>query len=168
MREEPTSRAQNRQRTAAVRSVCVTRRRRGFVLVMTLVLIAVAGMLLVGVARDSMMLALEALSAQRDLQQRWGAISCQETILRRAGQLFEAEARQLEKDGEFRMPQPASIAGSIMLGGIRFDIRLADEDAKLNLNTLHAFKGKQQAEQTVRAMDMTLQGCCSRALVPWR
>ena len=54
-----------------------TGKRDGFVLVMTLVLIAMAAVRLASIAQHSLALSLASHEAAEQLQQRWGAASCQ-------------------------------------------------------------------------------------------
>ena len=56
-------------------------RRGGYVLLAVLVCLVVGGLGMVTMAQRSMRLSMVALERQRDLQQRWGTISCQQTIL---------------------------------------------------------------------------------------
>jgi hypothetical protein len=55
--------------------------RNGYVLLMTIVLIAIAALILAGISRQSLLLALKALNAEEDLQRRWGAASCRQAVL---------------------------------------------------------------------------------------
>jgi hypothetical protein len=112
------------------------RSRRGYVLLMTLVLIVIAVLCLAGLARRSLQLALDAKEAQDELQRRWLALSCREMLLDHAEELFiQAE------DAVDRRPQwPASKDSSAVFStaGMQVRVVLGDEDAKLNLNSLYA------------------------------
>ena len=107
-------------------------RRHGFVLPMTLLVIALAAIVMVGVARRSMQLAADANQAHLDLQRKWGTISCQRTLLDHADQWLS-----LPPDA---LPTATGDAGHLRtvfsLGNCQFDVLLADENAKVNLNAL--------------------------------
>ncbi|MCA9234854.1 MAG: general secretion pathway protein GspK [Planctomycetales bacterium] len=111
-------------------------RRDGYVLIMVLVLIVVAALSEAGLARKSLQRALAAQQAQAELQRRWAAASCQQTLLDDAQQRFiaweDAEGRSP------RWPAPRSAVAECIVGGYRMRVRLADEEAKLNLNALYA------------------------------
>lgn len=143
-------------RNAAAMSVKVrdrmnARRRSGFVLVMTLLLIAISAVMLVGLSRQSLMLAMEAVEAQDSLQQRWAAVSFQEHLLKRAADLFGEQDRQFRESG-VDGPSPWFIEGEISLGGQSFQLILGDEDAKVNLNTCYRRQDRQQLASMVRAI----------------
>ncbi|HUY31655.1 MAG TPA: hypothetical protein VMV69_02670 [Pirellulales bacterium] len=123
-------------------------RRRGYVLLMALGTVALAGFLLAGVARHSLLAALTALDAREDLQRRWGAVSCRHAFLDQA----ETILASLEPDGPNRGVSNACVALRVRLalGGQTFDLRLADENAKVNLNTVLACRGKEQLLRVCR------------------
>jgi hypothetical protein len=124
--------------------------RRGYVLVMTIALIALAGLVLIGIARQSLTVAFRAVSAEEELQRRWGALSCQRALLKRAAEIFEIEVDARPMDGRERRFDAAQLSGSWTLGGMPFRWRLADEDAKVNVNTVFALRGIQGASELVR------------------
>jgi hypothetical protein len=124
--------------------------RRGYVLVMTIALIALSGLVLVGIARQGLTVAFRAVSAEEELQRRWGALSCQRALLSRAPEIFEFEVDARPTDGGGRGFDTAQLAGSWMLGGMSFRWTLADEDAKVNVNTVFALRGMQGATELVR------------------
>jgi len=128
------------------------RRRHGFVLVMTLVLIATAGVMLVGMARQSLLLAMEAVDAQDALQRRWAIISAETVVLQEAPHLFGASERKLIESGADIEIFPRSLSASFTLGGEMFELILSDEDAKLNLNTYYRRREKQRTAVMIREM----------------
>jgi len=104
---------------------------RGYVLLMVLVVLAVAGSLLGLAARRTGEKVLSAGIAERDLQRRWA----QKTL--EAGCLPRAEAilrRHKPEDG----PVPASVWTTLDLGGVAWDVVVSDEQAKANVNRLAA------------------------------
>ena len=106
----------------------------GFILVTVLLLLVVAGALAASAARYNCAQALQAGAALEALQVRWGSESC------RAVCLAEAERFIVEGD-EGDQDTPAPLSCSVVLGDIRFHLRLADEQAKANVNTLAARLG---------------------------
>src|SRR5580698_10084320 len=95
-------------------------RRRGFVLLMILVLLAVAASVLGGICRLSLGNALAATQDAEELQHRWGVLSCEATLLPHAEFLLQnAEAA--------RHRPVAAIDLQFKLGGQDFSCRIADE-----------------------------------------
>jgi len=125
---------------------CIARsnaeRRGGFVLLMTLVLILLAGLLLAGIARHSLALASQSNDAQTDLQRRWGSISLRKALLERADAIASVEEPDDETE-ETRVAEPVfPLSAEVPLGKIVFHALLADENAKVNLNRLESVGGK--------------------------
>lgn len=120
-----------------------TARRSGFVLLMALVLVVLAGAALAGVARRSMVIALEARQSAEELQRRWVATSCTDALLPRAEELLEAVERGEDQKGDERssprLRQPTSERRvEVMLAGTRYELVLTDEQSKLNVNRILA------------------------------
>jgi len=99
---------------------------RGYVLVMTLLLLALAAVALSAVAAESHARATQALRAQEQLQRHWGALSCQHALLPNVAAIIEAARRQPDGAGP----------SLLKLGGQTFVLVFGDEQAKVNLNTL--------------------------------
>jgi len=121
--------------------------KRGFVLLLTLMLILIAGLMLAGIARQSLMLALEATRAHEDLQRRWAIVSCQQAILARAETIF---AQRLEGAATRGLPPvevPTRLSSVVELGGTEFRLELSEEDAKVNLNTICDNYGEEQTKR---------------------
>lgn len=133
--------------------------RRGYALVMTILLIAIATLLLAGIASQSFLLATETLQAQEDLQRRWGTITCQQAILARANLILAGANHDTANTTQPPNPQTQNpqtpprgrLATQLPLGNLTFDVLLADEQAKVNLNTLYAWRGREEAERAVKA-----------------
>jgi hypothetical protein len=119
--------------------------RRGYVLLLTLALVTLAAITMTGLARHSLKLALEAQDAERELQERWGAISCRRVLLDRADELFEALVPEEQVDRP-PWPKPAIVEAEFTLRDSLYWIRLADEDAKANLNVIHEKKPQRLLE----------------------
>ena len=121
-------------------------RRRGYILLTTLLLLALAATAMVGVSRRSLTLALEASRAEEDLQRRWGVLTSQSVLLPMAGDIL-GKAEQQEKRS---LP---STAISFHLGRQAFTFVIFDEQAKFNVNT---FFQKKQSVETERALRQLL------------
>lgn len=113
---------------------CRWTKRRGFVLLMTLLLIPVIAAAVVGVSRLSLERALAAKHAQEQMQLRWGRRSIQTALVPRLADLLD--------QAQPRRPEPVTrLGGTVDLGGMSFELRLSDEQAKANLNTLWRERG---------------------------
>lgn len=112
----------------------------GFALLLVLVLVLLAAISLAGMARRSMVEALEARTAVEDLQRRWAVTSCREALLPRAGMLLEEAERGKGAGGEpsERYLNPPMVERRITcrLAGLDYELIVADEQAKLNVNRL--------------------------------
>jgi len=146
-----------------------TRPRRGYVLAAVLVSLLVATLTLAILARSSLQLAGEALVRERQLQARWGAISCQKTLLPLAAPLFNAMDGRESVDTVRSRGRWPRIDRVIELGGLQFKLTLADEDAKVNLNSLYHFQGRAHVQRYVtqqvrgsRTLDVRLLPMCRR------
>jgi hypothetical protein len=131
---------------SAARPIRRLRRRRanGYVLIVTLGLLAASATLLVAIGREAVDHALRARLAVNDLQRDWAARSCRATLLARCEQVL----KQKEVDG--LRPFPLYRA-TVMLSGRRIELTLADEQAKANVNALLETAGLASAEQRLRA-----------------
>ncbi|WP_010583129.1 type II secretion system protein GspK [Schlesneria paludicola] len=113
----------------------ISLQRRGFVLVMVLVLILVTSITAAGFARKSFELARTVADAQEDLQRRWGMRSLERLALANPANFLDgidvsrSNVRQL-------WPLRQIVDVNLTLGELRFVVRLSDEDAKIDLNTL--------------------------------
>lgn len=128
--------------------------RPGFVLVIILVVLAVVGTLMAAAARRSGDKALLAGQSQRELQLKWGMISCQE--------VFAASSERVLRSRETENGAPTVTASSqVVLGGMTFDAFISDEQAKANVNCLY----KRFGEETLAADLRELQALVRKALV---
>ena len=119
--------------------------RRGYVLVLTLVVLALAAAGMVGLSRAAMLQSLAARRADEQLQRRWGALTCRATLLPNAEAIL---AREEQRSGR---PAAAKQA-TIVLGRQTFDLVFADEQAKLNANAAVYYRGRKAAERAVRTV----------------
>src|SRR5437867_4335917 len=120
---------------------------RGYALLLTLLLLTLVGLALGRLCRRSLEAALVAKRAEEDLQRRWGLITVQKTLLSLLPTALEEEVkglvdnRTLEESPKALVgPPPQSPRptreGHFELGKLSFEVVFADEEAKLNLNTL--------------------------------
>lgn len=119
------------------------RRANGYVLIVTLGLLATSTALLVAIGREAVDHALRARLAVNDLQRDWAARSCRATLLARC----ERVLKQKEVDGQRPFPLYRS---TVVLSGRRIELTLADEQAKANVNALLETDGLASAEQRLR------------------
>ena len=123
--------------------------RSGYILLTTLFIIVMVCMLTIGLARYSMNVASAANSSRRDLQEKWGAASCQRFAI--ANQSTLLNERVWDDEGEqWRLrPLPRSNV-SFELGDVRFDVKLEDESAKLNLNRMFEESGREKTTRLAK------------------
>lgn len=132
------------------------RRQYGFALLLTLLLVMVAAMALVAVARQSATKALAARDAADALSRRWAVTSCRATLLPRVEPLMqEADTVEMTRDDETSRdllppPRRANRWVSCELAGVRYELVMTDEQAKYNVQTIAAYYGKQDVRQTLR------------------
>jgi hypothetical protein len=135
----------------------VTMRRRadnpGFVLLMALAILVIAGTILAASARRCCRRAIDAGSAQRDLQVRWGGLTLQAVCGAAAEELLEEASAKLDQPVSFTVRQLA-------LGGMTFHVVVCDEQAKANVNMLTKLAG----DRGVSSSLMELQSGSAQAL----
>lgn len=124
-------------------------RQHGYVLLLTLVMVALVAAGTVGLTRTSLASATEAKQAEASLQRRWAAISCRRVLLDQAPTLIENRWEEaiepdesIDGNGALQvLPDRESmrvIRGQVRLGEYVIDLRLSDEQAKVNVNALLA------------------------------
>lgn len=112
----------------------------GYVLLVTLLLLTVVAATLATASRASLGRSSRVSDAEEELQRRWGMLSCEATILPQA----EPWLTRQEQD-----QQPvATLRATIRLGRQTFQLILADEQGKANLNTLYAWRGRARTQRT--------------------
>lgn len=122
--------------------------RHGVVLLTTVAILALATMLLAIIARQSLRLALDAVSAEEDLQRRWGTISCRRALLDRVEMILRQDEQPRPQDVR-RVRFASSQRHAIQLGELTFELILADEEAKLNVNSAYAIASPLKAEEAI-------------------
>lgn len=130
-------------------------RRRGYVLVLVLFVIALAAAALAGVSRMSMARSMEASRAEADLQRRWAVVSCRSVLLPKAEAV-------LVKAGA----QGSSVRRDLVLNGERITLIFGDEQAKANVNYLYAEQDLAGADRAVRGLVQSTGGILSVELRP--
>lgn len=123
---------------------------RGYVLVMTLVLVVMAGSVLAVMARRSMFDASDTLHAQERLQQKWSVYSLSRSILPQAGKVMDEVIKQFaEKPND----PTTRVQFDLTMGQNTWTIVLSDEQAKANLNQLLKTKGNSsETSQAIRSL----------------
>ncbi len=107
---------------------------------MTLALIAMAGIVLVGLARYSLSISGEVRRARSDLQGRWGTKTLSQCLLQRSGQILKQAADPQSPIESKNAP----LAVDLEFGEVGFRIVLHDESGKLNVNRLYVTGGSEE------------------------
>lgn len=100
-------------------------------------------------AVQSLKMGLRAADEERMLQKRWGSRSMQQVLLANAERVFQQREEQTRLSSG-NSPIPAVLRSQLVLGNVTFDMLLADEDAKLPLNTLYHHAGRKKTEEWIR------------------
>jgi type II secretory pathway pseudopilin PulG len=124
-------------------------RRQGFVLLMTLFVLAIVGLLLISLANHSMVAATDAVSLRKETEQKWAQASCQRFVLNNLDNLLSQEG----EDGK-RIPLAQAQLGFV-LNDTAFDILVEDESSKLGVNFLFENAGRMKASQIIREYTST-------------
>jgi len=119
---------------------------------MTVVLIAVAGLFLAGIARQSLTLALNAHEMQETLQRRWGELSCRQAILPRADAILKQQQGPVKENDAEGTIGAVSVSARVVLSGMTFDLLLADESAKVSLNAICRYQGDEAVGRLISEM----------------
>ena len=135
-------------------------RQGGYVLLLTLLFLMLMAFSIMGLARKSLQSALQAKEAAEDLQRRWGVTSLRHALAqslpasldRAFGEyvLQVTESENSSSGGLAKHGPPREMDVQLTLGGTRFDVRFADEEAKLSVNAL---SGEWPEEEVLRAVE---------------
>ena len=116
-----------------------SQRQPGFALLISLVLVLIAGVVLAGVARRSMLDAVQTRSNVEELQRHWATISLQETLLPRVEAILQTAERpqvaRRDNEPQTAVPHP-KLTIHCRLNDIDYELILTDEQSKLNANSL--------------------------------
>lgn len=119
----------------------------GYILVLVLIVLAIAGSILGGLSLGHCSEALQAAEAQRQLQLKWGLKSCRDLLMPQAETLLTEKGRS------------NSLGQKLQMGDIAFYLLLSDEQSKANVNLLSARRGDP-------AMAEDVQNLQSHSLAP--
>ena len=106
---------------------------------MTIFVLVIVALLLTSLSSFSVGHAVDAKRATTMLQDRWAHLSCQTYALRHSSDL-------LGQQNNFEPSSP----NSVQLNGKRYDITLADESAKLNVNFFNEKIGRENTSKLIR------------------
>jgi hypothetical protein len=118
-------------------------RQTGYVLALTLVMVMLAALATIGASRFALAQVRQAIDEQTSLQRRWGGLSIEQALLPAAEKVLSDEEKQT------REPR-ASCKRTIPLGKLTFQVVLADEQAKLNVNSFVTSRQPNDAEVELR------------------
>lgn len=114
--------------------------RRGYALLVTLVMLALLGVILGGLARRSADAALQARDAEQAMRHRWAELSCGHTLLATAPKRSDAQLNHWQaslEDSDYLSqvaPPTRQEVFTLKLAGLDIRGRIDDEQAKVNLN----------------------------------
>jgi hypothetical protein len=120
-------------------------RRRGVILVLVLLLIAICGTVTSQIFSRVTRLSGQAADAQRELQNRWSIVSLRRTLLIAAPKLLsvrDKEAIVPIREREFR----------VLLSGTRYSVTLQDESSKVPYKRLMASYSSEQLKPFLRSL----------------
>lgn len=132
-------------------------RDHGVVLLITLVLIAIAAVVLAATARRSMSAALDVATATEDLQRRWAAVSLEAALADSVGSILDREtAKGIEPIRR--------IDAEIEFGTARVTVAITDEQATVNVNALLAGRSRSGLVAAVRALSRPIEDVADEPL----
>ena len=112
-------------------------RRRGFVLIVVLLLITVTALSLGSLVRRSLQIAAHAAAAQEEFERRWQTVTLTQALLTNAEAILAMRIEEGAADGNrSRVRQSAGREGRIDAGRFRHRFVLADENARVNVNMI--------------------------------
>ena len=114
---------------------------RGYVLVMTLLVLVIAAVALSAVTAESHQHAMAARTAQDELQRRWAALSCEQTLLPRIPVILASGEKPRGR-----------MVHMLELGGQKLMLVLGDEQAKANVNLLAQFMDATTLRETLNQL----------------
>ena len=130
----------------------------GFALLLTLVLVMIAGVALTMGARESATEALASREAAEALQRRWAVTSCRATLLPRVQRLLDdadiraADQSDLSQRTGTQTDRSADVWLRCTLAGIDYDLVLTDEQAKYNPTVMRATAKHGRVEPALRRL----------------
>jgi hypothetical protein len=118
-------------------------RKRGYILLMTLLVLVLCVSTLAGVCRMSMAKAARSRADVEELQRRWGTLSCRSNLLPRAQAVLSARE-------EITGRPIAQFSTTVVLTDQAFELTFADEQSKSNIN--RAVELEQAARAAARSL----------------
>lgn len=125
------------------------RKQGGFVLLMVLIVVVLAGTAMVGMARRSMLKAVDVKARSRQLQRKWAVRSMQDSLLPRVGLILHHRPGPTGGADSFSTDQ---VRVAVRLSGGEYQLVMTDEQARLNVNVLLADNTPGQVETTLRRL----------------
>jgi hypothetical protein len=126
--------------------------RRGFVLLMVLMLIVLGALLLTQYSMQGLRLATQAEREERELQARWGRWSAAQAVMMRADRFLQGAGKLKQPNAEF--PKAATDIDLLFrFGEAEFQVRVFDLDSVVNINTAIRHSG---ASGLQRLLETTL------------
>ena len=122
--------------------------RSGYVLVLVVVTLVLAATLLVQLASRTREMRVQGIDAVESLQEKWGQLSCERAALGQAAAHFERTEKN--RDPALDSPFSSQVRQSLDLGGMRFDLLVADENAKANVNLVLEVAAESEKGKTGR------------------
>lgn len=120
------------------------RTERGYILLVTLMLLALASLALLAVTRASLARSADTREAERHLQERWSTLSCSRSLLPRA------EAVLAAAEATSHVPI-VSVRKTLQLNAMPVELVFGDESAKANVNSLLE-RGREDATVAARQL----------------
>jgi hypothetical protein len=114
---------------------------RGYVLLLTLLMLTVAGTALTGLSLKCLRRALKAAEMRDELQRRWGIISCERVLLPQSESILHQSTSNAQ-----------SVKKEWVLGNQSFELIFADEQANVNVNSVFPSAGLDGTERIVRRL----------------
>ncbi len=121
----------------------------GYTLLMTVLLLAMAAVIIAGLCKSSLYAAVAAKKSNTALQEKWGNLSLNQSLIQIAPEVFKQNLKNFQKQAEDEIltfvidDQEAVSLDSlrqqslvILLGKIPFHVIIEDEHNKLNVNQL--------------------------------
>lgn len=127
------------------------RQRKGYVLLTTLLIIAMTTVLTVGLVRHSMNLAVASIETEERLQEKWGLASCSRFAAYKQNELLNRKVWD-SKEGRWDFLPVKSSSAEFDLGSQSYFVLIEDESAKLNVNLFYQSAGRKNTISIIREL----------------
>ncbi len=119
--------------------------KKGFVLVVILAVLVIASVVMGSWAYRSGSEALRAGEYSRDIQRKWANLSCQKFLISGFDDFFDPAESDLD--------QPSvSVDMEIKLSGMEYNLKISDEQAKANINSLFSTGDGELAATSINSL----------------